>query len=1045
MNSLEELLAGDGFMKGKLRQVPASPKVGESKPGFLSRRSRSTVSDVARRPVNAAIFRRKSSVTGDSDEIKQEIDDRESDDETVDVIQEEEPAEVERFRARDAKKNRVKPRFRDDNRRSDKDGDARGSPPLEPPLGEAAIGALVSILTGHVRRFFKDEIFRASLRHRCLSWLNTSGGKEGNGGNDTRVIANLREAIGIVEAAVKAMPDPRDMRKASLKLSVLGGLSYGDLKNEFTSGIPNSHLSACAHLYLSLFYRLQKKNKVSGRHLLQVFCDSPYPARTALLPSLWERLIFPHLFHLKAWYEEAESILRASRRLEKLQALEKAYNNALDVGTRRFAVYYKEWLIEENSTGAPALPSVDVPEVPKMVGPIGASSSKRLDFYVEEVEEEEEVVEKQFTVAMRNSEGIVREDEDTGSNSPNSGVNIEDHGIRHQHANAPSAAHEWVDKESHHFNRVSIHEEKGLNVESENIQSRPNTYAANLVPKAKENEWVLKKLAQDAFQDQVLNNLNEATLRRSEQFSEFDFHQDMQRSMKETKHKLNRNGMAPINSDVATFLPQLSAEPSRIFEDIDQGSVYSGIPNDFICQLTGHLFKDPVTLETGQTFERAAIMEWFKQGKKTCPVTGRVLKSLFVPVTDFVLKCVIDGWRLEHCRNLLVFATQISRNVIKGYKSKDELPLFIIEQLLTGFSTEEQMENARHFISLGGLHFLTWRLEMGNLEEKLHVVSLMLRCIKAEGSCRSFLATHIEGPWILDLLHSKKLDARTNAILLMIELICLKRRSEITSFMSSLITEAIVDTMHVLLLYLQTSHPEERALVSVVLLHLDLMVEPRRYSIYREEAVDGIIVSLERSLYDRKLIENSSKALLMLGGHFSSSGKLMIETWLLKQAGFTDHSSIACIDYGGEADGIITKEEEREREEWLNKVAFVLLSNGKQSFLETLFRCLASEISELVKVCLITVAWLSNALPSLSTSGFNLSTFTSLIPLLKECVIKDNQIENQVLASISLLNLSSISECRVLLKTFAKEILLPLENIGEVTQIAKQLHTVIIS
>lgn len=45
----------------------------------------------------------------------------------------------------------------------------------------------------------------------------------------------------------------------------------------------------------------------------------------------------------------------------------------------------------------------------------------------------------------------------------------------------------------------------------------------------------------------------------------------------------------------------------------------------------------------------------------------------------------------------------------------------------------------------------------------------------------------------------------------------------------------------------------------------------------------------------------------MLGGHFSSSGKIVVETWLLKQAGFIAHSSITSIAYDGEAEENITK------------------------------------------------------------------------------------------------------------------------------------------
>ncbi|KAJ6961284.1 hypothetical protein NC652_000253 [Populus alba x Populus x berolinensis] len=61
-------------------------------------------------------------------------------------------------------------------------------------------------------------------------------------------------------------------------------------------------------------------------------------------------------------------------------------------------------------------------------------------------------------------------------------------------------------------------------------------------------------------------------------------------------------------------------------------------PHDFICPLTGQLFEDPVTLETGQNFEREAIGEWFDQGNRTCPVTGKALACSTVPLANSILK-----------------------------------------------------------------------------------------------------------------------------------------------------------------------------------------------------------------------------------------------------------------------------------------------------------------------------------------------------------------------------------------------------------------------
>lgn len=54
---------------------------------------------------------------------------------------------------------------------------------------------------------------------------------------------------------------------------------------------------------------------------------------------------------------------------------------------------------------------------------------------------------------------------------------------------------------------------------------------------------------------------------------------------------------------------------------------------NFLCPLTKEVMKDPVVLETSQTYERSAIEYWFERcledGRDpTCPATGQVLESL---------------------------------------------------------------------------------------------------------------------------------------------------------------------------------------------------------------------------------------------------------------------------------------------------------------------------------------------------------------------------------------------------------------------------------
>ena len=210
-------------------------------------------------------------------------------------------------------------------------------------------------------------------------------------------------------------------------------------------------------------------------------------------------------------------------------------------------------------------------------------------------------------------------------------------------------------------------------------------------------------------------------------------------------------------------------------ELFNEEPVFSSIPQDFICPLTGQLFEDPVTIETGQTFERHAIREWFKQGNRSCPVTGKALKGLGVPLTNFVLKRVIDGWKSENCGHLLAFVSKVvGSSGEDGVEPKDETVAYTLEQFLTG-SKEKKITNAKHLISLGGLQFLTRRFELGNLEEKSCVAALLCCCIEADYRCKNEIAKCIKRPCLLELLHSKQAKSRANAVSLLMELLCMNR------------------------------------------------------------------------------------------------------------------------------------------------------------------------------------------------------------------------------------------------------------------------------
>lgn len=193
------------------------------------------------------------------------------------------------------------------------------------------------------------------------------------------------------------------------------------------------------------------------------------------------------------------------------------------------------------------------------------------------------------------------------------------------------------------------------------------------------------------------------------------------------------------------------------------------IPTEFICPLTGLVFEDPVTLETGQSFERAAILNWFSKGNRTCPITSKKLECQVVPLSNFILKRVIDKWKSEHWQHLLAFSSQLASD------SKAEIAVSILEKLLIALSTEERIKKLKQLIFLGALQFLIHKFNFGSLNEKKCVSALLSSCIEADSNCRNLVARNIDKMCLLELLCSEHLESVGNAISLLTELICLNR------------------------------------------------------------------------------------------------------------------------------------------------------------------------------------------------------------------------------------------------------------------------------
>lgn len=101
--------------------------------------------------------------------------------------------------------------------------------------------------------------------------------------------------------------------------------------------------------------------------------------------------------------------------------------------------------------------------------------------------------------------------------------------------------------------------------------------------------------------------------------------------------------------------------------------------------------------------------------------------------------------------------------------------LYLLDQLLRGFDVDRNVENAKQLVAQGGLRLLLRRLEVGDGRERKAAAALLAACVRADGSCRPYLAAHMKKASILELLLGNQLKSNGSAISLLVELMKLDR------------------------------------------------------------------------------------------------------------------------------------------------------------------------------------------------------------------------------------------------------------------------------
>jgi len=111
------------------------------------------------------------------------------------------------------------------------------------------------------------------------------------------------------------------------------------------------------------------------------------------------------------------------------------------------------------------------------------------------------------------------------------------------------------------------------------------------------------------------------------------------------QHKETKSNYVKINHELRAELEVLQAENLALKQQIRE--ITEVLQDDLECPITHAVFRDPVMLRDGHTYERKNIEAWFARPEYTSPMTRQVIRRPRAYLPNIIVKKMVNALKLE--------------------------------------------------------------------------------------------------------------------------------------------------------------------------------------------------------------------------------------------------------------------------------------------------------------------------------------------------------------------------------------------------------------